>query len=241
MNQKHKHLYLILTSVIIVALLPYFVVIPWWWFFISYVLYFLTKGVGSEIGAHRLWSHKCFTTTWLKSRVLIILDTLCGEGSILAFVGIHRLHHAHSDTIQDPHNPHTNFLATVFYQHNTDDFNVRVIKDLLDDSWLIWQHKNYFTIQFCIISSLLIIVPLAAWFYAVNILVTLWTNFLVNVVCHTYGTNPNNLKNSSKNNKWADLFLLGVGQHNNHHNNPKNSSNCKYDIWGHIIKIIRIN
>jgi stearoyl-CoA desaturase (delta-9 desaturase) len=238
-DYKNKHLFLILVSVIIVATLPYFVIIPWWWFFVSYILYFLTKGIGSEVGAHRLWSHRSFTTTLLRKRVLIILNTLCGEGSIVAFVGIHRLHHAHSDTIRDPHNPHTNLLATIFYQHNTNNFNARLVKDLLHDQWLMWQHKNYFYIQFCIIILLLATVPIAAWFYSVNILVTLWTNFLVNVVCHKYGANINNLNNSSRNNKWADLFLLGVGQHNNHHNDPGNFINCKYDIWGYIIKLIQ--
>ena len=240
MDYKSKQLLLIISSLLIAITLPWFIDIPLWSLVFIYLLYFLTKGIGSEVGAHRLWSHRSFSTTWFCERVLIVLDTLSGEGSIIAFVGVHRLHHAHSDTVRDPHNPHTHFWATIFYQHNTDEFNARLVKDLLRDPWLIWQHKNYFTIQFFIIGSLLLVFPIIAWFYAVNVLVTLWTNCLVDVVCHKYGTNKNNLDNNSKNNYWADLFLLGVGQHNNHHACPGNPINCRYDVWGWIIKFIRI-
>jgi stearoyl-CoA desaturase (delta-9 desaturase) len=240
LDYKSKQLLLIVSSLVISITLPWFINIPLWSPICIYLLYFLTKGIGSEIGAHRLWSHRSFTTSWLWERVLIILDTLSGEGSIVAFTGVHRLHHAYSDTARDPHNPHTHFWATVFYQHNTDEFSARLIKDLLRDPWLMWQHKNYFAIQFWIMVFLLAVFPVAAWFYAVNVLVTLWTNYLVDVVCHKYGTNDNNLDNNSKNNRWADLFLLGVGQHNNHHARPGNSINCRYDVWGWIIKFIKV-
>lgn len=240
MSYKFKHLLLIVISAVLAIALPFYVSLSWYTPFILFGIYFLTKGIGSEIGAHRLWSHRSFTTTWLWERVLIVLDTLSGEGSIVAFTGVHRLHHAHSDTDRDPHNPHTHFWATIFYQHNTTEFNAKLIKDLIRDPWLMWQHKNYFNIQLFIMSLLLIVSPLALWYYSVNVLVTVWTNYLVDVVCHTYGTNTNNLDNTSKNNSWADLFLLGVGQHNNHHARPGNSSNCSYDVWGWIIKLIKV-
>ena len=230
---------MIVSSLIIAVIVPWFIDIPLWSLIVIYLLYFITKGIGSEVGAHRLWSHRSFKTSWIKERIIIILNTVSGEGSIIAFTGVHRLHHAHSDTDRDPHNPATHPWATTFYQHNTAEFNVRVIKDLLRDPWLVWQHKNYFNVQLSIIVVLLLLSPLVLWYYSVNVLVTTWTNFLVDVVCHKYGTNNNNLNNNSKNNGWADLFLLGVGQHNNHHANPSAPSNCSYDVWGWIIKLIK--
>jgi len=219
--------------------LPFYVTLPHYALLIIFVMYFLTKGLGSEVGAHRLWSHRSFTTTWFWERVLIVLDTLSGEGSIVAFTGIHRLHHAHSDTALDPHNPHTHFWSTIFYQHDTSLFSARVIKDLIKDPWLMWQHKNYFNCQLIIGLVLAVVSLTALWFYAVNVLFTLWINFLVDVVCHFYGSNDNSLDNTSKNNVWAEVFLLGVGHHNNHHARPGNSSNSKYDLWGRIINLIK--
>ena len=240
MDHKSKHLLLVISSLIIAVTIPWFINIPLWSLIVVYFLYFITKGIGSEVGAHRLWSHRSFKTSWGKERILIILNTFSGEGSIIAFTGIHRLHHAYSDTDRDPHNPATHPWATTFYQHNTSEFGIKVVKDLLRDPWLVWQHKNYFSIQLGFFLILVAISWLAVWLYAVNVLVTIFINWLVNVVCHTWGTNSNDLTNSSRNNKWTDLFLLGVGQHNNHHAHPSSPSNCRYDVWGWIIKLIKI-
>ncbi len=224
--------------------LPWFISIPWWSLLVIYLLYFLTKGLGSEIGAHRYWSHRSFKTSRLWEKIMIILDTFSGEGSIIAFSGVHRLHHAHSDTDRDPHNPATHPWATTFYQHNTSEFGAKVVKDLLRDPWLVWQHKNYFRIQAAAIIVLALVSWLALWFYCVNVLVTLFINWLVDVACHTWGTNDHQLSNHSRNNRWADVVLLGVGLHNNHHADPANYRNNwggrRFDLWGNIINFIKI-
>ena len=244
MTYKHKHLLLIIFSGVLATALPFFINIGIEAPLIIFALYFLTKGLGSEIGAHRLWSHRSFTVNKFWQRLLIVLDTLSGEGSIIAFAGIHRAHHSHSDTERDPHNPKSNLWGTIFYQHNTESFRPSSIKDLFADTWLIAQHRHYFKIQVLVFVLLSLLSTVALWYYAVNVLVTLYINFLVDVACHKWGSNDNQLNNNSKNNRWADLFLLGVGLHNNHHADPSNFRNnwgaYRFDIWGDIINLIRI-
>jgi len=243
MDYKHKHLLLIVISAILIVALPFYIDLGWEAPFLIFVFYFLTKGIGSEVGAHRLWSHRSFCTSRLWERVIIVLNTLSGEGSILAFVGVHRLHHMYSDTDRDPHNPHTNLLGTIFYQHNTTEFNGRLVRDIISDPWLVFQHRHYFKIQAIIMLALALVSATALWYYAVNVWATLWTNFLVNVVCHSRGTKDNKLENTSTNNFWCDLWLLGAGLHNNHHAKPGDYDNSwgsyRFDIWGSIIRQIQ--
>jgi stearoyl-CoA desaturase (delta-9 desaturase) len=240
MNYKQKLLLMVVVSAILVIVLPFYISIGWEALVIIPVVCYLTKGLGSEIGAHRLWSHNSFDTSrWVK-RSLIVLDTLAGEGSVIAFVGIHRLHHMYSDTPDDPHWTGRSVWANTFYQHNVTKFNPRIVKDLFRDPWLVLQHKYYFTIQALIFTVLALISPTVLWYYSVNVFASIWINYLVNVVCHTWGSNDNNLDNKSRNNLWADVFLIGVGQHNNHHARPGATSNCWYDVWGYIIRIIKL-
>ncbi len=245
MNYKHKHLLLIIACVIFAITLPFFITIDWWACVIIPIGFILTKGIGSEIGAHRLWSHRSFSTKRIFEKIIIILNTLAGEGSIIAFAGIHRLHHKYSDTDQDPHSPKfVNWWAIILYQHNTKNFNSRIIKDLLHDPWLKWQHKNYFNVQLVLIMILLFASPLALWYYAVNILMTVWIDFLVNIVCHRWGPHDNNTIDSSTNNLWTSIFLLGAHLHNNHHANAGGWNNAygryNFDLWALIIRTIRI-
>lgn len=243
MDYKHKHLALIIISALLIVILPFYITLGWEALLIIFLLYNLTKGVGSEIGAHRLWSHRSFETSWLWERIIIVLNTLSGEGSILAFAGVHRLHHRYSDTDRDPHNPHNDLWKTIFYQHNTDEFDGKIIRDLVRDRWLIFQHKNYFEIQSVIVLTLALISPTALWYYAVNVWMTLWINFLVNVVCHRYGPADNLQSNTSTNNLWAGIFLLGANLHNNHHAEPSRYNNAwgrnRFDLWGSIIELIK--
>lgn len=239
MHYKQKLLALIIFCAIVAVSVPFFIQIGWEAIIIIPLLCYMTKGIGSEVGAHRLWSHKSFNTSVLVQKILIVLDTLAIEGSIISFAGVHRLHHANSDTVNDPHNPKLGIWKATFYQHDVKDFKISLVKDLFSNPWLVFQHKHYFKIQGSIILGLALISPLILWYYCVNAFATIWINYLVNVVCHTWGTNVNNLSDNSKNNRWADIFLIGVGQHNTHHKNPGQTKLCRYDVWGHIINLIK--
>lgn len=244
MDYKFKHLLLIIVSAILAVTLPWFVNIGWEAIIIILLMPMLTKGLGSEVGAHRLWSHRSFKTTRLWEKCIIVADTIAGEGSILAFVGVHRLHHMHSDTDRDPHNPHKHSWATTFYQHNVSEFNPRIVKDLLSDTWIMWQHRNYFKIHTAIILVLALVSWTALWYYAVNIWMTLWINWLVDVACHRWGPRDNPMNNTSTNNRWCMPFLLGADLHNNHHARPGEWNNAwgqyKFDLWAQIIRLIKV-
>src|SRR5687767_3429435 len=87
---------------------PFFV---WGWGF-SWVdlglllgMYVLTA-LGITVGFHRLFVHRSFETyTWVKF-IFAVLGSMAVQGSLLKWVAMHRRHHQHSDTADDPHSPH---------------------------------------------------------------------------------------------------------------------------------------
>jgi len=241
MNYAVKLVALIVFAMILTVTLPLFIEIHWWYWPIVVLSYLTFKGIGSEVGAHRLWSHKSFETTRFRKKIIMVLQLIAGEGSCLSFVGIHRLHHANSDTELDPHSPHHNgILRTMFYIHNIYGFDKKLIADVLREPWMLKLHKHYFNIHLSIISILALTSLTLLWFYAINIVCTWVINNLVNVVTHMYGKQPYPYKtDQSRNCWWVEPILLGVGQHNTHHHNPSQTKLAWHDIWGYIINGIR--
>ncbi|MDG1480613.1 MAG: acyl-CoA desaturase [Myxococcota bacterium] len=68
------------------------------------VLAAVLMGLGNTVGYHRLLTHRSFKARPPLRWVLTLLGALHG-GSPVLWVGLHRLHHARSDTDSDPHSP----------------------------------------------------------------------------------------------------------------------------------------
>src|SRR5262249_50018739 len=64
-------------------------------------------GFGVTIGFHRLFAHRSFATSRTVERILMILGCMAGQASPFFWIAVHRLHHRHSDTDDDPHSPYT--------------------------------------------------------------------------------------------------------------------------------------
>ena len=68
-------------------------------------MYVLTA-LGITVGFHRLFVHRSFETyTWVKF-LWAVLGSMAVQGSLFQWVAMHRRHHQHSDTREDPHTPH---------------------------------------------------------------------------------------------------------------------------------------
>lgn len=65
-------------------------------------------GLGNTVGYHRLLTHRSFDTPRPVRWALTLLGAL-HSGSPLAWVGLHRQHHARSDGEGDPHSPRDGF------------------------------------------------------------------------------------------------------------------------------------
>lgn len=185
---------------------------------VSYLIYLIIKGIGSEIGAHRYFTHKSFKTTKFKENLLIVLQTFAGEGSILSFVGIHRLHHAFADTDKDPHSPIYKPWYKVIFLLDPPIIPVNIVKDCIRNPFVKTQHQYYFYIH----SLLLILLFFSPWIYiyfvVLPILFSIYTNGFINYFLHKYGSRVRGT--NARNHCYFNLFLYGAGYHGNHHVSP---------------------
>jgi fatty-acid desaturase len=187
--------------------------------------YFLYSGVGVSIMMHRYWAHRSFE---FKSKLLMWACSwfaiVAGRGSPLGWVYVHRMHHKHSDNLQDPHNPKT-VGWKIFFPHLIkygETVNKRTVVDMLTKFHInINDHYMWFIILWSLL--LLAISPYVFYFfYVVPIAMSFIALDLFVLLSHTYGYRNFETKDASKNNWFISLILWGEGWHNNHHNHPGN-------------------
>ena len=203
----------------------------------------LFKGVGDEIGAHRYFTHKSFKTTKFKENLLIFLHFFNMQGPLLSYVGIHRMHHAFTDTEKDPHTPLKGKLK-VLYWLNPISVNPSMVRDYLKDFRFRFLAKWYYElyIGFSIIFIFLFGLVPYVYIFSFSAILGLYLNGLVNIYCHDgIGTQDFVTGESSRNkNSTAMVFLLKGGHlHNNHHAHAASSTtkveSHDYDFFGIII------
>ena len=210
---------------------------------ISIVMYHLMFSIGVSLMMHRYWSHRSFEfrnkfLKWFFS----IFALLASRGSPLAWVHIHREHHAYADTEKDPHRP-SNFKLFSFKTAKISDFKPFIVRDLLSPHQKLLHEKYWW---FAAIYPIILFVfgGFSAMYFAyivpvvmVQLIQDLWNHFS-HVDC---GYVNHNVTNNSKNVSWLWPFILGEAWHNNHHFAPKNSMKSKWwelDPVNVLIKII---
>ena len=99
-------------------------------------------------GYHRYFAHRAFKTYTLYEHWVLFLGTLTGSGPLLGWVGVHRQHHNHTDTEDDPHSPrHQGFMPVLTSTFKVKAIKHRVIKDLLRNKRVMWYYRNHMIIR----------------------------------------------------------------------------------------------
>lgn len=207
-------------------------------------MYVLTI-LGVTVGFHRLFVHRSFETYgWIKV-VLAFLGSLAIQGSLFQWVGLHRLHHQHSDTAKDPHTPHhhgsglAGVLKGLWHAHigwffdPTPDLD-RYVKDLRASRSL-----RVVSVLFplWIVLSLLIPAVLGGiitqswggfwtgliWGGLVRIFLVHHVTWSINSACHLWGMRPFKSDDMSRNLPLFGILGLGEGWHNAHHAFPSSA------------------
>uniref|UniRef100_A0A336M291 CSON009060 protein n=1 Tax=Culicoides sonorensis TaxID=179676 RepID=A0A336M291_CULSO len=126
--------------------------------------------LGVTAGAHRLWTHRTYTASTGLRFVLMIFQTLAGQGSIYDWVRLHRLHHEKFKTSDDPYYSDKDFLhAHVFAQIRTlSPKQEELLKkvDMIDieaDNIVMFQKKFYWILYLVLFVLLPINAPLEYW------------------------------------------------------------------------------
>ncbi|XP_050532112.1 acyl-CoA Delta-9 desaturase-like isoform X2 [Daktulosphaira vitifoliae] len=200
-------------------------------------LVLMFSGMGITVGAHRLWSHRCFNARLPLRILLATFQTLAFQNHIYEWVRDHRVHHKFTDTDADPYNSARGFFFShigwllvrkhkdVYGKGKTID-----MRDLEDDPVVMWQKKYYLLLVPIVAFILPSLVPYLLWneqfWYSLlfvglsRYMFALHSTWLVNSAAHIWGVRPYDKNISPTDNKTVAFLAFGEGWHNYHHTFP---------------------
>jgi fatty-acid desaturase len=191
----------------------------------------------STVLYHRFISHRSWKCPDWYNYIFTILGIFSFTGTPLTRTLAHRYHHRYVDSELDPHSPHhMSVLSVYFPMLKEKKLNPMMIRDVLNDKFYMWVHRNYLIIILTVIAlSFLLLGPLWAIALFVAPGAMCWFNIsLCNVLCHygTYGV---------KNNKLLSFLTFGEGNHKHHHDLPLDPdfSDGGFDLGYLIIRKIQ--
>ena len=209
-------------------------------------LYLLT-GLGITFGYHRLLTHRSFETVPVVKALALILGSMAVQGSAIDWASNHLKHHAHSDEEGDPHSPVEGFfhahIGWLFSAPPAD--RERYAKRLMADPLIAWVDRT-----FLLWVALGLAIPFAIagwegllWGGFARIVLVNHVSWSVNSVCHTFGAQPFDIKDQSRNLWILGLLAFGEGWHHNHHAFPAMAfhgmSRRQVDLTAYIIRFLR--
>ena len=199
---------------------------------LGYIFYMTVALLGITIGYHRYFTHKSFSTNKIAEVLMLLSGLICGGRSALTWAGVHRMHHANSDTAKDPHSPIYKGIAVLFSKWKVDYIPKKFIIDLIRNPRVRFFHQygKYIYAAYCIF-VLTFGLP-AFYIFVVSPFILSWIGFgLLNYVTHMNGS-PTDIP-------WLNIIGPGEGWHKYHHENPSSYRFHKYDMAGVVIEFIR--
>lgn len=184
---------------------------------------YLVQMFGITAGYHRYFSHRSFKTSRWFQFVLGWLGCSAGQAGPLWWASVHRRHHRTSDTPDDLHSPivygfwwsHAGWLLS----RTSDKTDAASIKDLSRYPEIRWLDRFYW-IPPLVLAGLCFLIggwSGLAWGFLVSTILSHHATFMVNSVCHLWGSRRFATNDFSRNNPLVALLTLGEGWHNNHH------------------------
>ncbi|MDO1451584.1 acyl-CoA desaturase [Rhodocytophaga aerolata] len=192
---------------------------------------------------HRYAAHAMFTMTkgWEKAFYIGCYVTQ-GSSYISAYAyGImHRLHHAHTDTKEDPHSPgNSNNVFAMMWQTRNNYFDIFTGKTNVEQKYTIglpkWEafdkiaHSPLSRIAWCGFYVFLYYLLAPSWWYYLLLPLHFGMGAIqgavVNWLAHVVGYVNFKVNNTSKNLIPVDFIFWGEAYHNNHHKHPSRPNN----------------
>lgn len=230
-----------------------------------FLLFFLLVGMGLTIGYHRLFTHRSYCAPTALRVTLGILGSMAGQGPIVFWTALHRMHHELADKEGDPHSPnlggdgwHNRSRGLVHayigwtFRHEVPNANF-YSRDLLADRAIMWVNKRYYlwiALGMTLPAALGGLLTGTAYgvlegflwgglirMFALHNMIWWITSF-----AHVFGSRDYVCRDLSTNNVWLALPTLGESWHNHHHAFPRAAilsfAWWQIDISGGVIAVL---
>jgi stearoyl-CoA desaturase (delta-9 desaturase) len=208
--------------------------------FASLVVFILAYGltiVLTSVGYHRALAHGAVQLHPLARRALVTLGPWLTGFDPKTWVVMHRLHHRHADTPDDPHSP-VNVGFRGLFKAQLDGY-ARTQQALVDDdqdytslgrdlelSWPVRSGRWYapYLVQ---VGVGLVIGVTMGWWLGLALVAGLMSHVvqgaIINYFGHAHGGRNFDTDDNSRNNHPAAWLVLGEGFQNNHHRYPSSA------------------
>ena len=201
-------------------------------------------GLGVTIGFHRFLTHRSFETGPVLTLILLGLGSMANQGRCIDWAAHHLKHHAFSDREGDPHSPLDGLVHAYcgWILRGPPVDRERYCRRLLENRAVVLSDRIG---PLWVILGLLVPYAVAGWQGLVwGGLVRIWftnhASFSVNSLGHTYGSQPFDAGDRSRNNWFLAALSFGDGWHNNHHAFPAMASHgmrrWQFDPSGLVIR-----
>lgn len=246
-----------LVPILAMHLLVLLVLIPWFFSWTGLVAFVLGVNVfgqlGVPIGYHRLLTHRSFRVPKWLERSFVTMALCCGQNTPARWVTWHRMHHQHSDGLDDPHSP----LVAFFWSHvgwllfekrgtHGDASYYKYARDVLEDPFYMHLEKYRSTAIYIYLGHALVFflvgltagsigsgesltglrfgLSLLIWGVVLRTVYVWHITWAVNSLAHLFGYRNYDTNDESRNNWFVALITGGEGWHNNHHGDPLSAS-----------------
>lgn len=188
---------------------------------------------------HRYFSHKAFSTSRIAQFLFALIGATAVQRGPLWWASHHRLHHAHSDRIEDAHSPvqHGFWWSHLGWFLSEANFRTKSerIKELMQypelrflDRFDIIVPTLFAICIYCVGAWVEATAPelgtngwqLLVWGFFISTVAVYHATFSVNSLAHGWGSRRYETSDYSRNNHLIALITLGEGWHNNHHHYP---------------------
>ncbi|MBA2745495.1 MAG: acyl-CoA desaturase [Flavisolibacter sp.] len=191
---------------------------------------------------HRYAAHCAFTMTRFWEKFFYVYSYITQGSSYMSprvYGILHRIHHAYTDTENDPHSPsYDKNLVAMMWRTSITYVNIlknrvpveeRFTRNVPEWRWLDWWGNTWYSriLWSGVYVWFYVAFAPSAWWYLLipfHILMGPLHGMIINWFAHKYGSTNFETGNTSKNLFKVDLLMLGEGYHNNHHKFPSRTN-----------------
>lgn len=226
---------------------------------IFFVLHWYLSLFAQTFFHHRYAAHRAFTMSKGWEKFFFVYSYITQGSSYMSprvYAILHRIHHAYTDTDQDPHSPqYDKSVISMMWRTSVTYVEImkgklqveeRFLKNIPAINWLDrWGNTWYSRILWSgvYVWFYIVFAPSAWWYLLIPVHIVMGPvhGVIINWFAHKYGEVNFPTDNTSKNLFKVDLLMLGEGYHNNHHKFPSRSNfAAKRGEFDPVYPIIRV-
>lgn len=195
------------------------------------IWYQVIAHIGISAGLHRYWTHGAFRASPTFEIITLYMSVLAGSLSPLGWAATHRMHHATSDTTEDPHSPtHIGFWKVLTSTWRVPYIPRRFVKGLYKNPRMKFFHKHWLKIW--IISGIVSWV-ISPYFFLGFVFIP----WILSRIGYGLGNAITHDEKGAKDVPWMNILMAGEGFHKQHHNG-KTFRLHKWDSTGALLNFL---